>query len=246
VDFIVVNTSIYVALEHTYGVNRIATLKHTPNALAESVADKLLEMTADTAAAKASNCAGWTIPLNYQPVHECLKALRIDPYADYGRVTWRAVLRKYWPVITMVVLLSLFQLFTSLKIVRLNRTLRKSHHDLETEAEERQLAHQELCESREKYRSMMAALINPVYICSAEFTIEYANPAMVREVGGDPSGKRCYEAILSRDERCPWCVMSAVQDGRTMTNIVENTANGHTYQIVNSPIRHADGSVSKK
>ena len=222
-----------------------ATLKHTPIALAESVANKLLEMTADTPAAVASNSEGWTIPLNYQPVHECLKTLKIGPYANYGRITWRDVLKKYWPVITIFVLLSLFQLLTSLKIIRLNHILKKSHRDLETEARQRQLAQWELSESREKYRSMMESLNNPVYICSADFTVEYANPAMVRVVGRDPVGKRCHEAIQSRHDKCPWCVMTAVQDGLTQTVAVENKVQGRSYQVVNSPIRHADGSVSK-
>lgn len=57
----------------------LAKVKHTPDALAEKVAAALLQMPADSAAAEAAMCAGWTIPLNYQPVHECLKELGIGP-----------------------------------------------------------------------------------------------------------------------------------------------------------------------
>jgi len=74
----------------------MATLTHTSNELAEKVAVALIGMPADCPAAKAARCAGWTVPLNYQPVHECLKELCVGSYKDYGKVTFGNVLRQYW------------------------------------------------------------------------------------------------------------------------------------------------------
>ncbi len=62
----------------------LAKLQHTPDKLAEDVAVALIKMPAELPAAKAAQCAGWTIPHNYQEVHECLKELRVGPYKDYG------------------------------------------------------------------------------------------------------------------------------------------------------------------
>jgi len=57
----------------------MAKIKHTPDPLAEKVAIKLIEMPSDSKAAVSALCSGWTIPLNYQSVHECLKYLKVGP-----------------------------------------------------------------------------------------------------------------------------------------------------------------------
>ena len=72
----------------------MAKVRHTPDGLAEKVAVALLQMPPDSPAAKAAGCAGWTIPLNYQPVHDCLKVLKVGPYKDLGQITFTDVLRE--------------------------------------------------------------------------------------------------------------------------------------------------------
>ncbi len=74
-------------------------------------------------AAKAARCAGWTIPLNYQPVHECLKALRVAPYADYGKTTLRGAFQEYWPwflcpFAALALVFALRQLYTNRRLQR--------------------------------------------------------------------------------------------------------------------------------
>ncbi len=71
-------------------------LRHTSDELAEKVAAALLMMPSDSNAAMAAKIAGFTIPLDYHPVHELMKELRIPPYEDYGKVTFSQALRKYW------------------------------------------------------------------------------------------------------------------------------------------------------
>jgi PAS domain S-box-containing protein len=63
-----------------------AVARHTPTNLAEQVAIALLKLPDDSPAAKAANSQGWTIPLNYQPVHECFQVLQVEPYQDFGKV----------------------------------------------------------------------------------------------------------------------------------------------------------------
>jgi signal transduction histidine kinase len=93
----------------------IAKLRHTPDELAEKVSAALIEMSPDSAAAKAAECGGWTIPLNYQSVHDCLKVLRITPYEDYGKVTLASVFRQYKPwiftITTLIILIVGFGIF---------------------------------------------------------------------------------------------------------------------------------------
>ncbi|MDX2243238.1 MAG: PhnD/SsuA/transferrin family substrate-binding protein [Leptolyngbyaceae cyanobacterium bins.302] len=64
-----------------------AAAQQTPSDLSEQVAIALLKFSADHPAAIAANSMGWTIPLNYQPVHECFQVLRVDPYKNFGKTT---------------------------------------------------------------------------------------------------------------------------------------------------------------
>ncbi|WDN89367.1 hypothetical protein BuS5_02335 [Desulfosarcina sp. BuS5] len=93
-----------------------AKVKHTSNDLAEKVAAVLLKMPSDSPAAMAAKCAGWTIPSNYQPVHQCLKALRIGPYKDYGKMSIQEMFRQhyYWffgVIAAFIVLLLMFRFY---------------------------------------------------------------------------------------------------------------------------------------
>jgi len=84
-----------------------AKTKHTPDELAEKVVVALLTMPADSAAAKAAN-AMWTVPLDYQPVHELMKELRTGPYAEYGKITIGEVVQNYWYWIVIAIAAVLF------------------------------------------------------------------------------------------------------------------------------------------
>ena len=112
----------------------MATLPGTPEALARQVAIALMDMSPDSAAAKAAKCAGWTIPLNYQPVHECLKELHIRPYSE-PEVTFEAVFRHYWPwfIVTFVglvaiILITFYVLNLNRKLLRIAATEEKRAH----------------------------------------------------------------------------------------------------------------------
>ncbi|HEY9645725.1 MAG TPA: PhnD/SsuA/transferrin family substrate-binding protein [Chroococcidiopsis sp.] len=64
-----------------------AAARHTPADLATEVAIALLQLPKDSPAARAANSEGWTIPLNYQPVHECFQVLQLKPYKEFGKTT---------------------------------------------------------------------------------------------------------------------------------------------------------------
>jgi PAS domain S-box-containing protein len=64
-----------------------AVTQKTSSELAEKVAIALLKLPKDHPAAKATKSEGWTIPLNYQSIHECFQVLQVHPYKDFGKTT---------------------------------------------------------------------------------------------------------------------------------------------------------------
>ncbi|MGD1917931.1 MAG: PhnD/SsuA/transferrin family substrate-binding protein, partial [Pleurocapsa sp.] len=72
-----------------------ASAKGNDLKLDELVAQALLSMPKDGAAAKASKSEGWTVPLNYRPVHELFIDLQIAPYDEIGRLTIGGFIKKY-------------------------------------------------------------------------------------------------------------------------------------------------------
>ncbi|MBN2561580.1 MAG: PAS domain S-box protein [Phycisphaerae bacterium] len=98
-------------------------VKHTPDELAQAVALALLNMPPDSPAANAARCAGWTVPLNYQPVHECLRELRVGPYEDFGKVPAGDVVREYWPWLLSGLVAAILLVVVVVYTRKLNRKL---------------------------------------------------------------------------------------------------------------------------
>jgi len=109
----------------------LATTKHTPEQLAQRVAVALLSLPSDHEVTRAANSAGWTIPLDYQPVHELMKDLRVGPYKNYGKFSLRDVLVKYgiWIIIATLLLISMT--IITFYIYKLNNKLKQSKLSLE-------------------------------------------------------------------------------------------------------------------
>lgn len=107
-----------------------ARLPHTPGELARAVSRALLQMGAESAAARATDAAGWTRPQDYTPVHELMRELRLGPYAGFGGARWWLLMREHWVVSASlgVALLALSALVFHL--VRLTRRLRASERKL--------------------------------------------------------------------------------------------------------------------
>lgn len=98
-----------------------AKVSHTTNSLAEQVAVALLKMSPDDPAAQAARSAGWTIPHNYQSVHECLKALSVSPYEDTGKLTLSQAFKQFWP--WLLVPLAIIVLVSTTRQMQINRRL---------------------------------------------------------------------------------------------------------------------------
>ncbi len=109
----------------------------------------------------------------------------------------------------------------------------------------RRRAEYALRESEEKYRSMMEAMRDPVYICSPGFRVTFMNPAMIRRTGYNAVGDRCYKALHDRESACPWCLHWKTQKGEYSESEICSPKDGRFYHVSNSPIFHSNGTISK-
>ena len=107
-------------------------LPHTPDELAQSVAIALMEMpnVADLSGSGASRNR-WTIPVEYQPVHELLQSLGLPPYDHEINFTITDALKKYWYVILSILIFFILLAVITLLVLRLNTELKKSNQRLE-------------------------------------------------------------------------------------------------------------------
>jgi signal transduction histidine kinase len=79
-------------------------MKGSDETLAELVALALLQMPNKHPAAIAGKYIGWTVPLDYQPVHDLLRDLRIGPYENYGKITLLQAIKRAWVWLSLLLL----------------------------------------------------------------------------------------------------------------------------------------------
>ena len=69
----------------------LAVTRQTDTVLAKRVAHALLSMP------QTADGMGWTVPADYQPVHDLYRELRVGPYAYLREVTPEGLIRRFWP-----------------------------------------------------------------------------------------------------------------------------------------------------
>jgi PAS domain S-box-containing protein len=128
-----------------------------------------------------------------------------------------------------------------------NRTkeLAQSNQSLKQEIIEKVKIQEQLQESEGRYRSMMQAMMDQVYICSSDYRIEYLNPAMEKRLGPNALGKICHEALYRSPTPCSFCVKKEIEKGKSKRIQIESPFDGRHYLVSNDPIFHKDGSISK-
>jgi PAS domain S-box-containing protein len=205
-----------------------ARVRHTSNDLAVQVAATLLRLPEESAAALAARCTGWTIPLNYQPVHECLKALRVAPYEDYGRVTAGDIFRQYWPWLLLLLFVVGSIVLFAIRSYRLNRHLGRARRDL---------------------RQIFEAAV-PLSVTGADFTIQRVNDAfcslfsVARE---DVVGKKCFKVRERPECHTELCTLTQIMNGNgQVTSELQEIRDDETIQacvVAARPLRGKDGRL---
>ncbi|MFH0826040.1 MAG: ATP-binding protein [Pseudomonadota bacterium] len=94
-------------------------------------------------------------------------------------------------------------------------------------------------------KALLEAFEGLLYVCSANYEVEYMNERFIRRTGYDAAGEKCYKALHDRNEVCPWCVNERVQQGETVRWEIRSPKDNRWYYIVNTPIRRQNGSISK-
>ena len=106
---------------------------------------------------------------------------------------------------------------------------------------------QEALKDREaRYRAMVEAFDGLIYICSRDYRVEFMNQRLIERTGYEAVGDLCYKALHNLDTVCPWCVNERVFRGETVRWEVLSPKDGRWYYIVNSPIHHPNGRMSKQ
>lgn len=116
-----------------------AQLPHTSQQLAKDVSIALLRLSAEQPAARQAHIKGWTIPENYQTVRDLLVLLELPPFEKSLKQTLLDSLTRYWYWYLPIMLVVLFLIAMSIRIVRLNRSLTE-HKKTLRQSQEAQIA----------------------------------------------------------------------------------------------------------
>ncbi|HEX9022289.1 MAG TPA: ATP-binding protein, partial [Geobacteraceae bacterium] len=100
-------------------------------------------------------------------------------------------------------------------------------------------------ESSAKYQAIVDSFDGLIYICSQDYRVEFMNRKLIERTGRDAVGEPCYKVLHGRDSVCPWCVNERVFAGETLHWEMFSPKDNRWYYVVNTPIRHTDGSMSK-
>ena len=111
-----------------------ARASHVSEDLTKDILIALLELGADHPAARAAGIYGWTLPHNYQPVHDLFLEFRLGPYTDLP-VRFSDVMERYGKTIVTAVSIVIALLLASLLgTLRANLALRGSQAKLKLAA----------------------------------------------------------------------------------------------------------------
>lgn len=127
-----------------YPASAFTRMPQTPMSLANVVATALLSVEPGSALARSMGVGGWSVPLNYEPVADCLRELRAPPYENFGKVTVTEAVRQHaWRVILVLLAGVLALSAATWRMSVLNRKLRTTQAGLQKELEQRKKAEAE-------------------------------------------------------------------------------------------------------
>ncbi len=125
------------------------------------------------------------------------------------------------------------------------RLLRQKNAELEAEKVKNQRLVEAWRDLWAQYEAMIEAFEGLIYICSENYEVEFMNQRFIERTGYYPLGQKCYKALHDLEDVCPWCVNDRVFRGEKVTWEVLSPKDHRWYRVVNTPIRHPDGSMSK-
>lgn len=91
---------------------------------------------------------------------------------------------------------------------------------------------------------ILKSMEDRVYIVNQQYDMEYINPALKKEFGRT-GGKKCYTYFRNLKEPCKGCTIEDVYAGKTVRRERYYPSIRRTYDVVETPLRNKDGSLSK-
>ena len=96
-----------------------------------------------------------------------------------------------------------------------------------------------------QYEAIVKAFDGLMYVCSPTYEVEFMNDPFIQRTGRNAVGEKCFRALHDLEDICPWCVNDRVFKGETVRWEIRSPKDLRWYYVVNTPIHHADGSMSK-
>ncbi|NQV84091.1 MAG: PhnD/SsuA/transferrin family substrate-binding protein [Rhodospirillales bacterium] len=125
----------------------LAAMPHVAAELSEQVALALLSLKSDSPEMLASGSTGWTVPLDYKPIHDLFRDLELGPYAR-GKISLLDILRLHWEWVVfasvMLFMVILHGIRTEYLVQRRTRELSGVNRELEHQIQERLLAEKQV------------------------------------------------------------------------------------------------------
>lgn len=86
-----------------------------------------------------------------------------------------------------------------------------------------------------------------IYICSQDYRIQYMNDKLRKRTGYDATGEYCYKILHGCEDVCPWCKNDKLfREQKTIRWQLQSPKDERWYDIISTPIRNDDGSISKQ
>ena len=101
-----------------------------------------------------------------------------------------------------------------------------------------------LKKERDNLKLILESMVDTIYIVSKDYKIEFMNRVLIDEVG-DQVGAICYKAFHNRVEPCQQCKKVEVLTGKTVRWEWYAHRMNKTYDLIETPLRNVDGSISK-
>ena len=121
--------------------------------------------------------------------------------------------------------------------------LERTKH-MKREIKERRQSEESLRQERNSLIGILESMKDGVYIVNQQYDIEYVNPSLMEQFG-PYEGKKCYDYFHDGKEVCSWCKNQDVFAGKTVRWEWYSFKNQRTYDLIDSPLRNPDGSISK-
>ncbi|MBN1323967.1 MAG: PAS domain S-box protein [Methanotrichaceae archaeon] len=109
---------------------------------------------------------------------------------------------------------------------------------------EKKEAQEAIRAERANLKVILDSMKDGVYMVDREHRIQYINPTIQKEFG-PVDGRRCYQYFHHRSDPCPWCNNEEVFAGKTATWEWTSPLNGRSFDLFDTAVRNADGSISK-